>query len=242
MPSSRPYRTAAVFAIAALAAASCGGDDSASTATTGPTAVTPPTTEALATTAAPATTEAVSTTQPATTAAPSTTEAPSSGNLAVVWGSGVDSNRVNTALPQPVWVAGETTVVLDIVGLVDNDPSFGQLGEACRETVEFANLETDQCMFVQFRFNVGPNATEQGGVFVSDVVTADGQQIDVFQSEQARAGTVDNGLIFVVPGGGPGSRIFLDITSGVGFDSDQFDIEFVTPDAAEWKPVDFFAD
>ena len=40
--------------------------------------------------------------------------------LAVVWRSSVDSARINTDQPPPQWDVGETTVVLDIVGIVAN--------------------------------------------------------------------------------------------------------------------------
>jgi hypothetical protein len=228
-----PSRTIVAVAACTLTIAACDGDDdSEAAATSVPVAVDAPTTEA------PATTEGAGTTTPATTVA-----APVE-NLAVVWASSVDSNRVNTELPQPRWVVNETTVALDIVGMVDNDPTAGQRGEICRDAVELLDTDDQQCMLVQFRFDVGSQAVERGGIFVPHVITAEGRQIDLFVSETAWPGTVDNALVFVVPGAGPGSTIVFTVNDGLGLgiDSLEQNIEFVTPDAAEWMPVDFLDD
>ncbi len=94
-------------------------------------------------------------------------------------------------------------------------------------------------MAVQFRFDVGPDATERGGITVPHVITAAREQIDLFVNLSAWGDTVDNLLVFVVPGAGPGSTIVFTVNGGLGVRDLQQNIEFVTPDAAEWKPVHF---
>lgn len=238
---------------AAFIIAACGGDDESS-ATLGPTAVSAATTEAPVTTEAPATTAAPTTMD--APEAPETTEPPAptvasteawSGelvdlvNTAVVWGSGVDASRVNAETPQPSWEVGATVVVLDMVGILDGTEG-SDTGRACADEIEFARSDEQTCLFFQFRFNVSADATESGAIFVSDLVTAAGRQLDAFASEQGRPGTVGNLLVFAIPGGGPESRIFFDIDGGLGFRSFESDIEYVVPGPEQFKPVDFFQD
>ena len=204
MATSRTIVALALVACAIAIAACESDDDSEATATTVPTAVTAPTTEKSATAEAPSTTEGAAAATPATTEASATAETSSDENLAVVWGSSADSNRVNTELPQPQWVVGETTVALDIVGIVGNDPTAEEFGASCQEWVELLNTDDEHCMFVQFRFDVSSNATERGGIFVPHVITAEGEQIDLFFSNAAWPDTVDSLLAFVVPGAGTG--------------------------------------
>ena len=190
--------------------------------------------------------ESTATVEGATTTVPSTTSTTTGTtfdeNVAVVWRSSVDSNRINTDQPPPQWDVGETTVVLDIVGIVANDPTAGEYGELCQEWVEVTDRDDEQCMLVQFRFDVSADATERGGITVSSVITAEGEQIDLFAFRTASGDTDGNPLIFAVPGAGPGSKIVFNVSGGRSTTDIEQDLEFVTPDAAEWKPVDFFDD
>lgn len=97
-------------------------------------------------------------------------------------------------------------------------------------------------MLVQFRFDVSADATERGGITVPYVTTAEGEQIDLFAFRTAWGDTDGNPLIFVVPGAGPGSKVVFNVSGGRSTADIEQDLEFVTPDAAEWKPVDFFND
>lgn len=187
-----------------------------------------------------ATIEGAATTIPSATS--TTTGTTFDGNVAVVWRSSVDSNRINTDQPPPQWEVGETTVVLDIVGIVANGPTAGEYGELCQEWVEVTDRDDEQCMLVQFRFDVSADATERGGITVPYVITAEGEQIDLFASRTAWGDTDGNLLIFAVPGAGPGSRIVFNVGGGRSSTDIEQDLEFVIPDAAEWKPVDFFND
>ncbi len=235
------HRTIVAVTALALTIAACeSDDDSGATAATVPAAVTTSVTEPPTTTDASSSSEGEAPATPATTSA--TTEKPFADNVAVVWRSSVDSNRVNTQQPPPRWDVSETTVALDIVGIVANDPTAGSIGRACEDAIELEGTDDEQCMFVQFRFDVGSDATERGGIFVPHVITAEGEQIDVFASLSAWDDTVDNLLSFVVPGAGPGSTIVFTVNGGLGVADLELNIEFVTPDAAEWKPVDFLGD
>lgn len=234
-------RTIVAIAALALAIAACENDDeSATTATTVPTAVTAFTTEPPATAEPPTTTEGAVTATPSTTSV--TTEEPFDDNVAVVWRSSVDSNRVNTEQPPPQWDVNETTVALDIVGIVANDPTGGENAEFCHEWVELMDRDDEQCMLVQFRFDVSADATERGGITVPYAITAEGEQIDLFASLTAWGDTEANLLVFAVPGAGPGSKIVFNVAGGLGTTDIEQGLEFVTPDAADWKPVDFLHD
>lgn len=218
-----------------LALSACGASGGAASVETAESSV--ETTEAESTPIPTVTAKPAPTLPPTTTAAPTTTEAPKPTASGVVWGSMVDASRVNTLSPAPVWQAGATTVSVDMAGIVNNDTST-EMGSFCYNAVDWAEVEADTCLYVQIRFNVAADAIEEAYVYVTDVVTAEGTQIETYEGSSGRPGTVDNVIQVMIPNGGPGTRLFLDIDAGMAdYQRNLNDIEFIVPGPEAFLPI-----
>lgn len=189
--------------------------------------------------------EPVVTQVPTTSLAPS---APETGYRGIVWESDVDPTRVNATEGRPGLVAGPLDMRVDSLVITpgpDQSPFCANAVEEGATDVggnEQELPEITSCLIVEWRYDVGDEATSSGFVGAQPGVTRDGEEIvllmDDCELELLESSATDCAVFGNL---GPGSSVSLlyDVQSEAdGFLFDRW--EFEVPDTLQ--PIDWFDD
>ena len=160
-----------------------------------------------------------------------------------MWGSTVDSNRVNTDTPPPAYDADGISSQIEAVIWIESGTG-NAIKEACRNEAELLQQEeggllATECLGVQWIFDVSPDfGDDEGSLSAGSLVTPDGKQIDSMGAMiRAASGTTENLLINFFAGGEPGSTLRFDTGSNsVGYTTHVYEV----PEAEDFLPVYYF--
>ena len=189
--------------------------------------------------------------EPATTEVPAPTApttVPGPEYLGIVWESAADPARVNTGEGQPELVDEPLSIRVDMFVITPGPDQSQFCAEAVDEGAtgpsgeERVLPEVDSCLVVEWQFDVGEEAANNGFMDAGDAVTPDGEEVEplVYDLPIAPPGRSASGTV-VYPNIGPGSRIPLgysiDLADG-GVLFERWDV--VVPDT--FQPIDWFDD
>lgn len=237
--------------VAGLALAACGDSDSGGSGDEAATSATEGQSEATITESSSATPPTVpapttsTTVAPATTAAPTTVPEPDDEWLGLVWESRVDPERVNAAdVPRPSWQ--EAGVLWEVDMIAEVPGSYDLCAEEMdRERADVTPVvaATETCLLVQLRWDAPGSPLEVGyaAVTLDSVIRPDSQSVDFYAYENGHLGTVDNGLVTLVPFTPAGSILgFSFAYRNESTDAFEYsDVRWQTPTPDQLRPMTF---
>lgn len=156
----------------------------------------------------------------------------------LVWQSVVDPKRVNTRRPRPTFDGGPISVRIDSIVLISADGT-SQNSASCAASIESFQVESDTCLGVQYRYDVGTDLavdqnSQDGSIIAGAAITPDGLQLDSGLADAAFPGTRDNIFVALYAGGVPGSTIRFRTGNNL---AQYVDHELVVPPREQLKPI-----
>lgn len=185
-------------------------------------------------------------TQPPTTSVPATV--PVSGYQGIVWESDVDPERVNATEGRPELVDGPLSMRIDMLVSTPGPDESRFCADAVEEGAtdvggnEQALPEVTSCLLVEWRFDVGDGAANNGFVGAQPGTTTDGEEIVLLTTDSSMAppgGSATGSAVFANLEPGSTVSLLYDVQlegGGVLFDRWEFEV----PDTLQ--PIDWFDD